>query len=204
MLQLKSQPRRLLTALLLGALSVTAFAPLGLFPVIIFTLAGLFGLLDGSAQEPKPLREGALIGGAFGIGFFITGVSWVFVSLSTFGGMPLPLAAIATFLFCALLAAFPALAGAAFTHFSHLARWRRALAFAALWTLAEILRGWIFTGFPWLAVGYSQTPPSPLAGFAPVLGVYGISLFTAFSAALVWISFCRWRENSPCGTWQCP
>jgi apolipoprotein N-acyltransferase len=118
--------------------------------------------------------------------------------------MPLPLAAIATFLFCALLAAFPALAGAAFTRFSHQARWRRGLTFAALWTLAEILRGWIFTGFPWLAVGYSQTPPSPLAGFAPVLGIYGISLFTTFSAALVWISFCRWRENSPCGTWQCP
>ena len=160
MLQLKSQPRRLLTALLLGALSVTAFAPLGLFPIIIFTLAGLFGLLDGVNQGAKPLREGALIGGAFGIGFFITGVSWVFVSLSTFGGMPLPLAAIATFLFCALLAAFPALAGAAFTHFSHQARWRRALAFAALWTLAEILRGWIFTGFPWLAVVTRKPRPA--------------------------------------------
>ena len=44
--------------------------------------------------------------------------------------------------------------------------------------LAEWLRGWMFTGFPWLALGYSQVPASPLAGYAPVLGVYGVSLAT--------------------------
>ena len=197
---------RLFVALLLGATSVAAFAPVGLFPLIVLTLAGLFALLDASAQKQKSSWEGALIGGTFAFGLFITGVSWVFVSLSTFGGMPTPLAALATFLFCTLLAAFPALAGAAFVRFSHQPRWKRCLAFAALWTLSEIVRGCIFTGFPWLAVGYSQTPPSPLSGFAPLFGVYGVSLLTAFSAALVWVSFCRWREKSPCasGKWQCP
>ena len=45
---------------------------------------------------------------------------------------------------------------------------------AGLWTLTEWLRGWLFTGFPWLALGYSQTPPSPLAGYAAVLGGYGL------------------------------
>jgi apolipoprotein N-acyltransferase len=193
-------------ALLLGAASVAAFAPLGLFPLILFTLAGLFALLDSAAQNGRDWRRGALIGGLFGFGLFITGVSWVFVSLRTFGGMPAPLAALATVLFCLVLTSFPALAGALFMRFAHRSRWQRGLAFAALWTLGEVIRGWIFTGFPWLAVGYSQTPPSPLAGFAPVLGVYGVSLLTVFTATLLWISYCRWRENSPCGngTWRCP
>ncbi|MDP1956895.1 MAG: apolipoprotein N-acyltransferase, partial [Rhodocyclaceae bacterium] len=61
--------------------------------------------------------------------------------------------------------------------------WRNALLFAGLWMLAEWLRGVLLTGFPWLALGYSQTPPSPLAGFAPVLGSYGIGLLAALIAA---------------------
>jgi apolipoprotein N-acyltransferase len=71
---------------------------------------------------------------------------------------------------------------------------RRAALFAGVWTASEILRGWLFTGFPWLAVGYSQTPPSPLAGFAPLLGVYGVGGLLAFAAALV--AFTRWRDRA--------
>jgi apolipoprotein N-acyltransferase len=56
--------------------------------------------------------------------------------------------------------------------------------FAALWLLSEWTRGWAFTGFPWLASGYSQSPPSPLAGFAPVFGVYGVGGLLALAAAL--------------------
>ena len=55
----------------------------------------------------------------------------------------------------------------------------------ALWTLADWIRGWLFTGFPWLAVGYSQVPLSPLAGYVPVLGVYGTSYLAALSASLL-------------------
>lgn len=202
----KALALRLLGALLLGATSVAAFAPVGAFPLIFLTLAGLFGLLEATAQQSRQARDGALIGGAFGLGLFLTGVSWVFVSLSTFGGMPGPLAAVATFLFCALLSAFPALAGALYVRFAPDIWWRKSLFFAASWTLAEWLRGWVLTGFPWLAVGYSQTPPSPLAGFAPLLGVYGISLLTAFAAAPLWTSFVRFRQGSPCsaGAWKCP
>jgi apolipoprotein N-acyltransferase len=57
--------------------------------------------------------------------------------------------------------------------------------FAALWLLSEWLRGMVFTGFPWLALGYSQTPPSPLAGYLPLIGVYGVGGLAAFVAALV-------------------
>ncbi|MEI7613983.1 MAG: apolipoprotein N-acyltransferase [Betaproteobacteria bacterium] len=206
MTPLKSLALRLFTALLLGAASVAAFAPIGAFPVILLTLAGLFALLDAAAQKKASTREGALIGGAFGLGLFLTGVSWVFVSLSTFGGMPTPLAALATFLFCTVLSTFPALTGALYVRYARGSWWQRSLLFAATWTLGEWLRGWVLTGFPWLAVGYSQTPPSPLAGFAPLLGVYGISLITAFAAAPLWTSFVRFRQGSPCsgGGWKCP
>lgn len=179
------RPLRLIAALLLGAVSVLAYAPIGWFPLIWLTLSGLFALLDRSADEGRNARQGALIGAAFGFGMFITGVSWVYVSLSVFGGMPAPVAALATFLFCCLLSAYPALVGTLFVRFSPAGCWQRGLFFSALWVLGEWLRSWIFTGFPWLAAGYSQTPPSPLAGFAPIFGVYGLSLAAALFAALI-------------------
>ena len=79
--------------------------------------------------------------------------------------------ACATLLFAAFPALFPALAC------SLAARWPASgnatalLLFPAFWALAEWLRGWLFTGFPWQALGYSQAPYSPLAGYAPILGV---------------------------------
>jgi apolipoprotein N-acyltransferase len=61
--------------------------------------------------------------------------------------------------------------------------------------LAEWVRGWLFTGFPWLAMGYSQVPHSPLAGYAPVFGVFGISLIVAVSAGLLlWWRNLRWSK----------
>jgi len=176
---------RKIVALLLGALSVTAFAPFDCFPVIWLTLAGLFALLNRSVENQESPRDGALIAWAFGFGFFIAGVSWLYVSLSTFGGMPAAVAGFATLLFCAAMALYPALAGALFIRFAPAGGWRRGVFFAALWALTEWLRGWLLTGFPWLAVGYSQTPPSPLAGFAALFGVYGTSLITALIATLL-------------------
>ena len=194
--------RRLSVALLLGLASVPAFAPFNTFPLIFLTLGGLYLLLDGTTTN---WRHGALLGGVFGFGLFLGGVSWVYVSLSVFGGMPMPLAALATVLFCVFLALYPALAGALFVRLAHpvatnSARtvWRTLL-FASLWTLSEWLRGWLFTGFPWLAIGYSQTPPSPLAGFAPILGVYGLSGLSAWlgaSLAALGRNFIRQRATA--------
>jgi len=169
-----------LAAALLGALAVPGFAPLGWFPLPILSLAGLFWL----AADVAPKRA-FLLGGAYGLGLFLAGVSWIFVSISVYGGMPAPIAALATLLFCAFVALFPALALALGTRVSA-SGWRRtALALPAAWVLGEWVRGWIFTGFPWLALGYSQAPDSPLAGYAPVLGVYGVSLLAALSAGLL-------------------
>ncbi|MEF8698809.1 MAG: apolipoprotein N-acyltransferase [Candidatus Accumulibacter sp. UW20] len=177
--------RRCLAALLLGAAAVAGFAPLGCFPLNWLSLGGLFALLCAEADGGRRARHAALIAACHAFGQFLAGVSWVYVSLSVFGGMPAAVAGLATVLFCAVLSLFPALAGALFVRLATRHWLARGLLFAALWALGEWLRGWVFTGFPWLAAGYSQTPPSPLAGYAPFLGVYGVSLFSALLGSLL-------------------
>jgi apolipoprotein N-acyltransferase len=109
--------------------------------------------------------------------------------------MPAAVAGLATLLFCTVLAIFAALAGALFVRLAAAGWLRRTLLFAALWVLAEYLRAWAFTGFPWLSAGYSQTPPSPLAGYAPLLGVHGVSLFSALLGALIFEVGRRWLST---------
>ena len=178
---------RLGLAVPVGVAGVLCFAPFGLFWLAPLVWFGLFVLLR-RAESP---REAALTGLVFGLGFFLTGVSWVYVSLSVFGGMPWWLAGVAAFLFCGVMALFPMLAGGIFKRWAPDAVWRQALFFAALIATVDWLRSWIFTGFPWLAVGYSQAPPSPLAGFAPLLGVHGLSLLVALAGALL----LRWKSG---------
>ncbi len=169
-----------LSAFLLGAATVPGFAPAGLSPLPFFTAAGLLWLWQ---QAPAPRRAAAL-GFAFGLGLFLAGVSWVYVSLHRFGAMPAPLAAIATLLFCAFLALFPALVGYLQAQSARPVAIKQLLLIPALWVLAEWMRDWIFTGFPWLALGYSQAD-SPLGGYAPLAGVFGLSWLVWLCAALL-------------------
>jgi apolipoprotein N-acyltransferase len=181
---------RWLAAFLLGAASVLGFAPFRLFPLPLVTFA-IATALWRSAPTP---RHAAASGFAFGLGMFLAGVSWIYVSLQEFGGMPVPLAALATLLFCGVLALFPAAAAWLVARLRGGGFWRDSLLAAGSWTVTEWLRGWLFTGFPWLALGYSQSPPSPLAGLAPVVGVYGLSFLAAFMAALLALSWKRQEQ----------
>lgn len=167
-------------ASVLGAATVLGFAPFNLFPVPLFTLAALLWLWRRSGEP----RRAAWLGFAFGLGYFGAGVSWVYVSLHDFGGMPAVFAVLATALFCAYLALFPAAAGWLALRFAPNGAPGLVPFAAAAWALGEWLRGWLLTGFPWLAIGYSQVPESPLAGVAPVLGVFGISFVLVFVAGL--------------------
>ncbi|HEX5463258.1 MAG TPA: apolipoprotein N-acyltransferase [Burkholderiales bacterium] len=181
----------LIFAAVLGALTVGGFEPFGVFWLPVITLAFLLGLWQ---RHPAP-RTAAALGFAFGLGLFLCGASWVYVSLHEFGAMPAALAALATLIFCVILALFPAAAGWLAAH-SRLSGTPYALLVApALWVLCEWMRGWFLTGFPWLSVGYSQVPYSPLAGFAPVFGIYGVSLAVALSAGAVVTLFeaGRWK-----------
>ena len=165
----------------IGVVGVACFAPFGLYWLAPLVWFGLFQLLRQAATT----RQATLTGLSFGLGFFLTGVSWVYVSLSVFGGMPWWLAGPAAFLFCTVMALFPMLASYLFKRWQPDAHWRQALLFATLIASADWIKSWLFTGFPWLTVGYSQAAPSPLAGFAPVFGVHGLSLLVALSGALL-------------------
>lgn len=171
-------PVQMAIALMLGAITVSGFAPDTLFFLPLLTMAALFLLWSRASSR----KAAAFTGFAFGLGFFGAGVSWVYVSIHDFGGMPTSLAVVATFLFCLVLSCFPAVAGLLQAGFGGLTRRRALLLIPALWVLMEWVRGWIFTGFPWLALGYSQAVSSPLAGFAPLSGVYGVSLASAWCA----------------------
>jgi apolipoprotein N-acyltransferase len=191
-----------LVALIAGAANTLSFAPTphgGWLEVAIFVF--FFAWLTRTTGW----KSAALTGGAFGFGNFVTGVWWLYVSMHDYGGMAAPLAGAALVLFSLYLAVYPALAAGVWSFCAGHASngklndkpfsptWHGAFAFASAWAVGEWLRGYVFTGFPWLASGYPQVD-GPLAGFAPVAGVYGVGWMLALVAALIVQAWVRWRE----------
>jgi apolipoprotein N-acyltransferase len=168
---------QLFLSLIAGSLLPLAFAPFEFYPLAIICPAVLLWLwLHGTTKQA--FWRGYL----FGLGFFGVGVSWVYISIHQFGGANIALAFFITALMIGFLALFPATQGYLLTRF--FSRNNIFLAFPALWVLLEWLRSWIFTGFPWLLLGASQTP-SPLRGFAPLIGEYGLAFLVTLSSALL-------------------
>ncbi len=187
---------RLVAALAAGATLHLAFAPYGYYPLAFLCLAALFWLWDGT--EPKIT---ALTGLLFGLGMFGFGVWWVQVSVHQFGLPIYSFSVAVTAGFVLILSVYPALCGYLVAKLPASHRFARVLfLYPAAWTVSEALRGWLFTGFPWLLVGYSQTD-SPLSVFAPIVGVYGVSFITALvSATMIVIIRAHggWRQGAIC------
>jgi apolipoprotein N-acyltransferase len=139
--------------------------------------AVLFLLWEGVTPRRAAWR-GFLFTGAT----FLAGTYWLYHSVHLVGVAPLWIAAILMLGLVAIMACYSAALGYAVTRWSAAAgnlRWLALL--PAGWVLAEWLRGWVLSGFPWLALGYSQLD-TPLAGYAPMLGVYGVSLAVTVTA----------------------
>ncbi len=167
-----------------GALNVLAFAPFELYPLPLFTLGVLVACLR---RETRAWRAFAL-GFVWGWADFVVGVGWLGIALHRFGGMWLPFTVLAVGLFCAWLALFPALASAVFVRLrGENPRLRAVALFGSCWALGEWLRGTVFTGFPWLAIGYTQaTGHGALDGWFALIGAYGVgALVAALAAACV-------------------
>jgi len=171
----------LLVALAAGAATVLGFAPFSLFPIPVVALAVLIEAL----HQGSP-RAGFWRGYAFGLGLLGFGVFWIRISLNEFGNMDAWLANLLMVLFVAAMALYYGLVGWLARRLAPDRPWAFSLLLIpGLYVLAEWLRGWLFTGFPWLNLGYTQIQ-GPLAGFAPLAGVYGLSLLTALSGGLLW------------------
>jgi apolipoprotein N-acyltransferase len=183
-----------------GVLAVAGFSPLSFYPLTVLALSLLFV----HWQHARGKWMAARLGFAFGMGLYGAGTSWLYVALHEYGDMPMLLAAAAVALFAAVSALFPAAVGYAQARLRAKFGGRESVAaylvlillIPALWALLEWLRGLTLTGFPWLSMGYSQAAVSPLAGYAPVLGVYGVSLIVAVSAGLLaWLWQVRWSKS---------
>ena len=165
--------------LLAGGVLTLAFAPFNFALAAIISPAVLFYCWYRSAA-----RAAFVCGYLFGLGLFGTGVNWLHISINMFGGMNLAGALSLTYLLVAFLALYPAVAGYLSRKIpGHDMVWLVGTV-PALWTLAEWCRSWIFTGFPWLNLGYSQTDTA-LGAIAPLLGVYGIGWLVCINAALL-------------------
>jgi len=123
----------------------------------------------------------------YGFGLFLTGTYWIYISVHVFGHAALWIAILLMVGLSLIMATFLWLAGWVTARLSHGEPWRLFFIAPAAWVLVEWLRGWVLTGFPWLAHGYGQID-SALAGWAPVLGVYGVSLMMMFATAAILVA----------------
>ncbi len=167
-------------AFISGSLLALAFAPTALYPLAVIFPA--FLLLFWLNCTPN---RAFFLGLFFGLGFFAVGVSWVFISIHVFGHTSTLLSLLITALFIFILALFIAIQGYLLNLlFPKNNRLKRYVVFPSLWVLSEWLRSWIFTGFPWLLLGVSQVN-SPLAGYAPLIGGFGLAFLVTLSSALL-------------------
>ncbi|PWF42684.1 apolipoprotein N-acyltransferase [Massilia glaciei] len=172
----------MLFASLAGAASVLSLAPVGWWPIQFLTFAFLFYQVGMDTS----VRRSTLVGWAFGFGWSVAGMHWLYIALTRFGGLAAPLAVVALCLLGTYMGLFGALATGAATWLRR--RWSLPVAAFVLlvlpfcWGLSEWMRGWVFTGFPWAASGYAHNG-APLGGFAPLVGVYGIGVLAALCGA---------------------
>ncbi len=189
MLKLKIKFQDIL-ALCAGIYLIFAFAPFGIYPVAVICPALLLCSWLNSTPTQAFWR-----GFLFGLGIFGIGASWVYISIHNFGNANMLLAGSFTAVFIIALALFIAIQGYLFTKiFPITTPIKLLLGFPCTWVLFEWLRSWVFTGFPWLFLGASQAN-SPLHGFAPIVGEYGISFAVTLCSSLLVLAIIAWRAK---------
>jgi apolipoprotein N-acyltransferase len=169
----KNLAGQIFVALLLGSIQVFSFAPFEQWWTLYPSFVGFFLLLQ---QVNKTNKKSFIVSFAFNLAMFLATIHWIYVSMDLFGGMPTIVSILLILLLCAYLAIFPTLAIWATTRLTFLSTAQRyLLIMPVFWLLMDWFRGWFLTGFPWAYLGYSHAD-TPLVGFAPVLGVQGITL----------------------------
>ena len=165
----------ILIALLAGAVFIFALAPYGFWPVALISPAILYALL----MPDMTGKRAFLIGQAYGTGLWCVGAFWLYTSIHVYGDTPVWLALIMIALMGLGMGLFHGFLALIFNRVVG----KQPLSFAALWVLQEWMKTWLFTGFPWLFVGYAFTEQYWLSSLAPVAGVFAVSFVAILLAA---------------------
>lgn len=175
---------------LAGAMMTIAFAPLrffGIAPLVVFPV--LIACLHA-----RP-RDAARLAFWFGAGLFLFGTYWLYTSIHVFGQAPVWIAVLLMVGLVAVMACYFAAIGWLIAALAGGHTWRLVLVAPAGWVAVEWFRGWFLTGFPWMSLGYSQID-SPLAGWLPLFGVYGVTFLVILSAsAFIVVLECAGRQR---------
>ncbi len=184
-----------------GVLCAAAFPPWDVGSAAFVALVPLFLAVEGA-----PPRQAAWLGYTSGMCFYLGTIWWVINTMTTYGRMPLPLSLVALVLLCGILAGYTA----AFTCLLSAGRHRLRLppgivppVSAGLWTALEFLRTYLFSGFPWALLGYSQYQQPTIRLLASAVGVYGISaLLILVNGTLADLLVRAWRPREEEGRWR--
>jgi len=181
--------KHFLIALLIGAASAFAFAPVGLWPLMPLALAGLCEFIWRS----KSIKQALAIGWAFGLGQFMVALNWLPTSFTYQANMPAWLGWVALVLLSLYLAVYPALATGLAFRFRDQRPVALVLALAGAWPITEWLRGTMFTGFPWNPIGVTLVDTDVLNA-ATVIGTYGLTILVVLAGGMLWLLTHReWR-----------
>lgn len=160
-------------SLLIGLTLPLAFAPFRWWWYAPLAVAAACSLWLG-----RTAREAAHCGFAFGAGAFLTGTYWLYISITIFGEAPAVLSLFLMLGLVIIMGLYYAATAWVVARLTVASDWQLLWVLPSAWVFFEWVRGWLASGFPWLSLGYSQTE-GPLAGFAPVVGVYGVSAIVA-------------------------
>jgi apolipoprotein N-acyltransferase len=177
----KSDKKHMLLAVFSGLLLTAAFPKIGLDWLAWFALVPLLAALANLSA-----KESFRIGFIAGLVHYLTLLYWVVPVMRTYGYLPLYLSIAILFLFAAVLALFPAVFSMVLVTVGRTPT-RCLITMPLLWVGLEYIRTFIFTGFPWELLGYSQYLRVDLIQIADLLGVYGVSFLIALSNMAVFI-----------------
>lgn len=173
----------LILSLLCGGIAVLSYSPFDLWPLAFVSFSGLLMLINNHSTFKKII----FISLMWGIGYFLSGIHWVYISIRQYGDLPTPLAMTILLLLVIYLSLYPMIFAVLLRLFNNIFpafSFKQLVILAPLiWQVTEYLRATILNGFAWLQFGYSQLD-SPLGSLAPIIGINGINLIFSICCGL--------------------
>jgi apolipoprotein N-acyltransferase len=171
--------KRLFAAFVFGSVMALTMPPFNFFPLLWICLPALILLLQGAQNN----KQAFVVGWSFAFGFFVFGLYWIasamFVDIEHYWwAVPLSVAGLPAFF--ALYYGFASI----FARKFGLSGLAGAVVFGLFWFLADYARGHLFTGFPWILLGYAWSGVLPVLQITSIVGIYGLTLISAVAACL--------------------